>query len=181
MKVQIRDEDLERAFHYSNLICFKKGDYLLRAGEYCRFIGFLNSVLIVTTTISDGKEIACNFIHEGCFFTYTESLSQNTPSHKDFVALEDCKALMISKESLPDIFMLNPKFETLFSQLLAEELRNLLLAEFENKTLPLETRYLNFLNTVPNGFNRVPLKYIAGYLGIEPQSLSRLRKRLAGK
>jgi CRP/FNR family transcriptional regulator, anaerobic regulatory protein len=180
-KVQIPDEDLERSFDYSRLSNYKKGDQILKAGDYCRFIGFLNKGLIVTTIISDGKEIACNFIYEGCFFTYTEGISQNTPSHKNFAALEDCEILMISKEKLPQIFALNPKFETLFTQLLAEELRNLLLAEQQSRTQPLETRYLNFLETIPDAFNRIPLKHIAGYLGIEPQSLSRLRKRLASK
>jgi CRP-like cAMP-binding protein len=180
-KVQISDEDLEKSFEYSSLRYYKKGDLLLKAGEYCRFIAFLNSGLVTTTIIADGKEIACNFIYEGCFFTYTEGISLDIPSHKNFIALEDCEVMMISKEKLPGIFALNPKFETLFSQLLAEELRNVLLTEQESKTLPLETRYLNFLNTIPDAFNRIPLKYIAGYLGIEPQSLSRLRKRLAGK
>jgi len=180
-KVNIPNEDLEKSFEYSSIQHYKKGDRVLKAGEYCRFIGFLNSGLIVTTILSEGKEIACNFIYEGCFFTYTEGISLQTPSHKDFVALEDCEILMISKEKLPQIFALNPKFETLFTQLLAEELRNLLLAEQHNRTQPLETRYLNFLNTVPDAFNRIPLKHIAGYLGIEPQSLSRLRKRMAGK
>ena len=156
-KIQIPDDDLQKSFAFSSICYYKKGDYLLKAGEYCRFIGFLNAGLVVTTTISDGKEIACNFVYEGCFFTYTEGLSQNTASHKNFVTLEDCEVLMISKEKLPQIFSLNAKFETLFTQLLAEELRNLLLAELENKTLPLETRYLNFLNTIPDGFNRIPL------------------------
>jgi CRP/FNR family transcriptional regulator, anaerobic regulatory protein len=180
-KVQIPDEDLEKSFAFSTIQHYRKGDRILKAGEYCRFIGFLNNGLIVTTILSEGKEIACNFIHEGCFFTYTEGISQQAPSRKDFIALEDCDILMISKEKLPQIFALNPKFETLFTQLLAEELRNLLLAEQQNRTQPLETRYHNFLNTIPEAFNRIPLKYIAGYLGIEPQSLSRLRKRMAGK
>jgi CRP/FNR family transcriptional regulator, anaerobic regulatory protein len=180
-KVQIPDEDLERSFDYSSLCNYKKGDQILKAGDYCRFIGFLNKGLIVTTIISDGKEIACNFIYEGCFFTYTEGISQNTPSHKNFVALEDCEILMISKEKLPQIFALHPKFETLFTQLLAEELRNLLLTDQQTRTQPLKIRYVNFLETIPDAFNRIPLKHIAGYLGIEPQSLSRLRKRLASK
>jgi CRP/FNR family transcriptional regulator, anaerobic regulatory protein len=180
-KVKIAEADLEKAFDYSSLCNYKKGDQVLKAGDYCRFIGFLNEGLIVTTINADGKEIACNFIYEGCFFTYTEGIGLHTPSHKNFVALEDCEILMISKEDMPRIFALNPKFETLFTQLLAEELRNLLLTEHQSRTQPLETRYLNFLDIIPDAFNRIPLKHIAGYLGIEPQSLSRLRKRLANK
>ena len=180
-KVQIPDEDLEKSFQCSNVFHYKKGDSILKIGEYCRFIGFLNTGLIVTSILSEGKDIACNFIYEGCFFTYTEGISQHTPSHKNFVALEDCEILMISKEQLPKIFALNPKFETLFTQLLAEELRNLLLVELQNRTEPLETRYLKFLDTIPDAFNRISLKHIAGYLRIEPQSLSRLRNRMAGR
>jgi CRP/FNR family transcriptional regulator, anaerobic regulatory protein len=181
-RISIPEEDLEKSFHYTNVRCFKKGDYVIRAGEYCRFIGFINYGLIAGTIIDQtDKEIACNFTFENCFFTYTEGISSNIPSHKNFIAFEDCEMLILEKEKLPLIFSLNQKFETLFTQILAEELRNLLLADHNSRTLSLEDRYLQFINTFPDAFNRIPLKHIAGYLGIEPPSLSRLRKRLAGK
>ena len=180
-RIQIPDKDLEESFRYSSLRHFKKGDYVLRIGDHCRFIGFLNSGLIVNTIIDDGKEIACNFIFENCFFTYTEGIMNNAPSHKNSIALEDCEMLILEKEKLPLIFSINQKFETLFSQILAEEVRNLLQNEESSRTQSVEKRYLQFLDSFPEAFNRIPLKYIAGYLGIEPPSLSRLRKRLAGK
>jgi DNA-binding MarR family transcriptional regulator len=74
-----------------------------------------------------------------------------------------------------------PKFETLFTQILAEELRNVLLAQQYNRTQSAENRYLQFIETYPEAFSRIPLKYIAGYLGLEPQSLSRIRNRLSKK
>ncbi len=181
-RIIIPDDDLEKAFQYSSIRYYKKGDYLLRVGDYCRFIGFINSGLIVGTIIKDdGREVAGNFTPENCFFTYTEGISGNMPSHKNFIALEDCEMLILEKEKLPLIFSLNPKFETLFSQILAEELKNVLLTEQNNRALSAENRYLKFIETYPDAFNRIPLKFIAGYLGIEPPSLSRLRKRLAGK
>jgi|SRR6266496_4514337 CRP/FNR family transcriptional regulator, anaerobic regulatory protein len=180
-RISIPDSDLESSFQYSDVRYFKKGDYILKIGEYCRFIGFINSGLIVGLIIDDGKEIACNFTFENCFFTYAEGLSHNTPSHKNFIALEDCEMLVLNKEKLPLIFSLNPKFETLFTQILAEEIRNLLLTEENTRTQSVESRYLQFIDTYPDAFNRIPLKYIAGYLGIEPPSLSRLRKRLSEK
>jgi CRP-like cAMP-binding protein len=180
-RISIPYSDLEKTFEYTEVKYFKKGDFILRIGEYCRFIGFLNSGLIVGTIINEGKEIACNFTLENCFFTYAEGLGYNTPSHKNFIALEDCEMLVLNKEKLPLLFSLNSKFETLFTQILAEEIRNLLLAEQNSRTQSVETRYLQFIDTFPDAFNRIPLKYIAGYLGIEAPSLSRLRKRLAGK
>ena len=114
-RIQIPDEDLEASFNYATMRAYKKGDYILRIGDYCRFIGFLNSGLIVNTIVDDGKEIACNFIFENCFFTYTEGLINNAPSHKNSIALEDCQMLVLEKDKLPTIFSINQKFETLFS------------------------------------------------------------------
>jgi len=181
-RVLIADDDLEKSFQYSEVRYFKKGEYVLRIGDYCRFIGFLNSGLIVSTIISEeGKETACSFCFENCFFTYAEGISYNVSSHKNFIALENCEMLVMEKEKLPLIFSLNPKFETLFTQILAEDLRNVLITEQSIRTQSAESRYLQFIETYPDAFNRIPLKYIAGYLGIEPPSLSRLRKKIAGK
>lgn len=181
-RVEITQEEIEESLKHSDYKQYAKGDYILRAGEYCRFIGFLNKGFIVTTTVDEnGNEKASEFKHEGCFFTYTEGLAGNMPSHKNFIAIEDCEALVLDKELLPLIFKANPKFETLFSQILAEELRIVLLNEQNNKTLSIEERYLALENTFPGAFQRIPIKYIAGYLGIEAPSLSRLRRRLAGK
>ena len=181
-RVEISREEIEETLQYSDFMRFAKGDYILRTGEYCWFIGFLNKGFIVTTTEDDtGNEIASEFKHEGCFFTYTEGLAGNNLSHKNFIAIEDCEALMLKKEYLPVVFKANPKFETLFSQILAEELRIVLLNKQNNKTLSVEERYLALEDTFPGALQRIPVKYIAGYLGIEAPSLSRLRGRLAGK
>jgi len=181
-RIGIPGGDLDEAIQHSSIRHFNKGDYIIKAGDYCRFIGFINYGLIIGTIIDEsGKEIACSFTFENCFFTYTEGISANIPSHKNFMALEDCEMLILEKEKLPVIFAINQKFETLFTRILAEEVTRLLLADHNNRTLSAEERYLHFINNCPQAFNRIPLKHIAGYLGIEPPSLSRLRKKLAGK
>jgi CRP-like cAMP-binding protein len=181
-RIEISREEIEEGLKYSEFKKFEKGAYILRAGDYCRFIGFINKGLIVTTVTDDtGNEKAHEFKHEGCFFTYTEGLASNSRSHKNFIALEDCEALLLNKEYLAVIFEENPKFEKLFSQILAEELRIVLLNEQSSKSQSVEERYLDLENTIPNALQRIPVKYIAGYLGIEAPSLSRLRGRLAGK
>lgn len=181
-RVEISQEEIEESLKFCEFKQYSKGDYILRAGEHCNFIGFLNRGFIVTTFVDDtGNEKASEFKHEGCFFTYTEGLVGNNLSHKNFIAIEDCEALILEKELLQLIFKTNPKFETLFSQVLAEELRLVLLNEQNSKTQSVEERYLALENTIPAALQRIPVKYIAGYLGIEAPSLSRLRRRLAGK
>jgi CRP/FNR family transcriptional regulator, anaerobic regulatory protein len=181
-RIKISDEEISEGLTYSTFKKYLKGEYILRIGEYCRFIGFINKGIMVTTTIDDnGKESAFDFKHENCFFTYTEGLMNSTPSHKNFIALEDCETLILHKEHLATLLKQNPKFETLFTRILAEDLGNVLVNQQNLKSLSAEERYLSLEQTYPGALQRIPVKYIAGYLGIEPESLSRLRQRLARK
>jgi CRP-like cAMP-binding protein len=179
-RISISHEELDSNLSYFQLQTFAKGDYLLKTNQYCRFIGFLNEGLIVST-IADGAgvEKASDFIYPGCFFTYTEGLNTDIPSHKNIVALEDCEVLMMSKADLPVILNNHPKFEGLLNLMLAEEIKKLMLNEQSFKNVSLEQRYLNLEKQYPNAFQKIPLKYLADYLGIEAPSLSRLRKRIA--
>ena len=181
-RIEISDEELEEGLKYSVFKKYAKSEYILRIGEHCRFIGFINKGLMVTTTVDDtGKESAFDFKRENCFFTYTEGLMNNAPSHKNFIALEDCETLILHKEDLEKILKLNPKFETLFTKVLAEDLANVLVNQQNLKELSVAERYLSLEQMYPGALQRIPIKYIAGCLGIEPESLSRLRRRLAGK
>jgi hypothetical protein len=89
-RIEISQVEVEEALSYCTFRKYAKGDYLLRIGEYCRFIGFLNNGFIVTTFVDElGNEKASEFKYEGCFFTYTEVLAEDTQSHKNFIAIED--------------------------------------------------------------------------------------------
>jgi len=181
-RIVISDEEIETALSFSSHKKYVKGEHIVRIGEYCRFIGYINKGLMVTTTIDEaGKESAFDFKCENCFFTYTEGLINNRPSHKNFIALEDCDTLVMPKEHLKLVLKQNPKFESLFTKILAEDLATVLGIQQSMKEDSAEERYLNLEKRYPNALQRIPVKYIAGYLGIEPESLSRLRGRLTGK
>ena len=181
-RIEVTEAELQEGLKYSVPKKYGKGDYIIRMGEQCRFIGFINKGLMVTTTVDEtGKESAFDFKCENCFFTYTEGLMNSEPSTKNFIALEECETLILQKEHLEKILKLNPKFETLFSKILAEDLTSVLKNQQSIKAQSAEERYLSLEQKYPRGLQRIPVKYIAGYLGIEPESLSRLRRRLAGK
>lgn len=88
---------------------------------------------------------------------------------------------MMKKEILWQLFETNSKFEKIFSIVLMEDLKNIMLANEEKRNENPQTRYLNFQKQFPTAFNRISVKYLASYLGIEPQSLSRIRKRMTQK
>jgi CRP-like cAMP-binding protein len=181
-RIEVSDNELGMALQYATFKKYKKGEYIIRTGDYCRFVGFINKGLMVTTTVDDsGKEIAFDFKLENCFFTYTEGIVSNARSHKNFIALEDCETLILQKEDLEQILRQNQKFGTLFTKILAEDLSNVLTVQQNMKEQGIEERYLSLEKKYPGALQRIAVKYIAGYLGIEPPSLSRLRRRLAGK
>ena len=145
-KVLISDEELHQISSFVYLKSFKKNDFILRQGEYCPFIGFLNNGLIRSWYINGvGKEITTQFIFESCFFTYLEGLMEAIPSHKNLQALEDCTVLMMKKDQISVIFKANPKFETIFSLILLDDsLLNMQSNEGKQNDTPQE-RYLKFL------------------------------------
>ena len=107
-RIEISGDELEESLKLSTFKKYAKGEYVIRIGEYCRFIGFINKGLMVTTTVDDtGKESAFDFKCENCFFTYTEGLMNNVRSHKNFIALEECETLILPKEHLEKLLKLN--------------------------------------------------------------------------
>jgi CRP-like cAMP-binding protein len=182
-RVAVPDEALNEAFGYSKAVCFRKGDIIVRAGEYCRFIGWLNAGLIMVTLTDDtGKEdVVCNFFIEDDFFTHIESINANIPSNKNLIALEDCEVLMLNKSDLPLIFSIHPAFEALFNKIIMQGLHKVILLAQERQIQTVEERYLSMMVMHPSIMNRVPLKFIASYLGVAPPSLSRMRRRLQKK
>ena len=89
-RIEISREEIEETLKCSDFKKYKEGHYILGALEHCRFIGFLNKGLIVTTFVDETcNEKASEFKHEGCFFTCTEGLTNNNPSHKNVIAIED--------------------------------------------------------------------------------------------
>lgn len=181
-KINISDEEFEQITQLVYVKTFKKNDIILRHGELCHFIGFLNQGLIRSYYIDEkGKEITTKFFFENCIFTYVEGFIENSASNKTFVALENCVGLMMKKETLWQLFENNSKFEKIFSIVLMEDLKNIMLADEAKRNENPQTRYLNFQKQFPTAFNRISVKYLASYLGIEPQSLSRIRKRMTQK
>ncbi|MCU0350863.1 MAG: Crp/Fnr family transcriptional regulator [Flavobacterium sp.] len=181
-KVNISDTESEQITQSISVKSFKKNDIILNHGELCHFIGFLNHGLIRSYYIdNNGKEITTKFFFENCLFTYVEGFIENLASNKTFVALEDCEVLIMQKNSLWQLFESNSKFEKIFSIVLMEDLKNIMPADEEKRNENPQTRYLNFQKQFPTAFNRISVKFLASYLGIEPQSLSRIRKRMAQK
>lgn len=158
----------------------KKGTILLNEGQKSRDSYFVLSGCIRTYYIIDGEEKTTAFYTEMEALT-PPSVVNNTPSSYYISCVEDTLLTIGSADLEMEINSKFPKFEIMCRKF-SEELLAKERIDFDMfKTSSPEQRYLNLLQTQPSLLQRVPQHQLASYLGIKPQSLSRLRARIIEK
>lgn len=160
----------------------KKDQFLLRANEQCKHTFFVESGLLRQFSIDEkGKEHILLFAPENWFVSDRESTYFNQPSAYYIQALEESKVVMID-ESFTDIISEKfPAFTRFNNRLLHNHIRHLQKRINLLLSAAAEDRYLQFIKMYPDILLRVPQAMVASYLGITPESLSRVRKDLAQK
>ena len=158
----------------------KKGTILLKEGQFTKESFFVLKGCIRTYYIIDGEEKTT------AFYTEMEGLTPNcviskTPSEYYINCIEDTILTVSNAEMGEEVNRKFPKFE-IMCRLLSEELLAKQQIDFDEfKLSSPEQRYLNLLQKRPDLIQRVPQHQLASFLGIKPQSLSRLRARLLEK
>ncbi|SMC39084.1 Crp/Fnr family transcriptional regulator [Cellulophaga tyrosinoxydans] len=160
----------------------KKGEQLLKQGDICQHTFFVEKGLLRYFSIDKkGKENVLQFAPENWFITDRESVYFNQPSKYYIDALEDSEVLVLEKNFVEKISEQNNSFEEFNNKLLHNHIRSLQKRIELLLSATAEERYLDFIKVYPNLLLRVPQTLIASYLGITPESLSRVRKELATK
>lgn len=158
----------------------KKGTTLLEAGQHSQKGYFVLKGCIRVYYMIDGDEKTT------AFYTEMEGVTPHCvltkkPSEYSIAATEDSILSVSTPDMEAEIFEKFPRFETL-CRILSEELLVKQQLHFDDfKTSSPEQRYLNVLEKRPDLIQRVPQHQLASYLGIKPQSLSRLRARILEK
>lgn len=157
----------------------KKGEFILRGGEVCNHVTFINKGYTRVYNVIHEEELTINFAFEGNYVTDYSSFVSRQSSTDFIVAMEDVEILQMSYADMQAAFDKYPVWQK-FGRLIAEYI--LLFVVDRNKSLLFlspEERYLKLLKDRPKVIAQVPLKYIASYLGVTPEALSRIRKRLS--
>lgn len=158
----------------------KKGDHFLKEGEPNLLLGFIVNGLVRIYITKKGEEQSCiDFSKEGEFITVYESFLQKGISTQSIQAIEDTTLLVINNNDLQNLYQNIPNGDKLGRIVIEKrfiELAKQLLSIYLHNS---EQRYLHFVKTYPDLLQRVPQYYIASFVGVKPQSLSRIRKRLA--
>lgn len=158
----------------------QKGDFLFQEGEICNFVGLTLTGCLRRFFLQEGKELTLFFHPEHHTLGDYESFRLTTPAYFSCQAIEDSEVLILTTkvitvlETLPE----GQKLLRLVVEDLAFQLRDRLLSLYRDSP---EQRYLNFLEREPQLLKRIPQYYLASHLGIEPESLSRLKRRIQAK
>jgi len=156
----------------------KKNDIFINESDIANEIAFTNSGYLRVYYNHDGEEITRDITPLHSFVTALPSFISQKPSFEIIKAVTDCELITINKTDLETLYDTYPNWER-FGRLIIEEM----FVESQNRiyafiTEPAAERYKRLVKQHPDMIKAVPLKYLADFIGIKLQSLSRLRKRI---
>jgi CRP-like cAMP-binding protein len=181
-RIQLTAKEFETCRQYFSPKKLKKRQFLLQEGEVCRNIAFVNSGCLRAYTVDHkGEEHIIQFAIEDWWISDLNSYLTGAPATYTIDALDDSDVLLLERSDRDRLLESVPKMERFFR--LLQESNYVATHRRINQTLSAsaEERYLAFLKTYPALAEQVPQSQIASYLGITPQSLSRIRKELSQK
>ena len=181
-RVPLTDEEFNICIKFFNSKKLKKHQFLLNEGEICRYIGFVNSGCLRQYSIDNqGAEHIIQFAIEDWWVSDLHSFLSGLPATYNIDALQDTEVLLLDKSARDELLNACPKMERFFRLLIESNHVATNQRISDSLSASAEERYLKFIKTYPQLFEQVSQNQIASYLGITPQSLSRIRKELTQK
>ena len=179
--IRLSDAEFDQFYQRLRFRRLKRREILLSVGDVCRDAYFIQEGCFRYFNLVDGEEITGQFFFEHSWYSDYESFLMEQPSEQGIQAIEPTKIALLSKSALLQLYGELPQFER-FGRLMAENAFIGLRKRTETLThLTPEERYLRLLQHRPKVIERVPQHFIASYLGIKPQSLSRIRRRISSE
>jgi len=175
-KFNALSKDAEKAIaEISKMVAIKKNIDLQPIGHACKTIYFINKGIARIYYFKDGTDITESFAFENDIIARVESLFTGNPSQKAIQILEDSEVVAINSTQLFKLYDKYPEIERLFRLIFesayVDTVKRIEGIQFHSA----EERYNALITEAPDVLKRVPLKYVASYLGITQVSLSRIR------
>lgn len=173
----INNEIITYINQHSYALQVERGTYLLKAGEICRQLYFIRKGAIRGYIKEGTKEITTWITAENEIVSSIRGLRSQEPSLENIQAIEHCDLIAASYESLEYLYEHYTEMNIVGRKLLEQYYIDAEERAFISRIPNAGRRYRHFLDTKPNLANRIPLKYIASYLGMTIETLSRIRSR----
>lgn len=158
----------------------RRRQFILQEGDVCKYNSFvIEGCFRMYLVDENGKEHNLQFAVEDWWIGDIGSFHSEQPSQLNIEAIENSVILQIKKEDQLRLFVEHPKFNRIFRVFTENALVSLQRRVLQNISSTAEERYLDFMERHPFFFNRISNVQIASYLGVTPEFLSTIRKRLA--
>jgi CRP-like cAMP-binding protein len=160
---------------------FRKGKLLLKAGEICEHIYFIKKGA-VRGFIKEGKRDITTWITaENEVVSSISALDLRVPALENMQAIENCELLALTYDDFQNLYIKFPEFNIVARKILQKYYQDAEGRAFIARLTNAENKYRLFITRYGHLANRIPLKYIASFLGITLETLSRIRKKLSLK
>jgi CRP-like cAMP-binding protein len=157
----------------------KKDDYFSEAGKIARRVGFvLDGIVRVCYYNNKGEEITKYFIEENNLVVDLESFNNEIASTAYVQAVTDCRLIVFFKKDWQELLNTIVGWDAIVHKIISKALMQKVERRSPLVSEDATTRYLRFLEIYPTVVNRIPLSFIASYLGVTQSSLSRIRKNI---
>jgi CRP-like cAMP-binding protein len=177
---KLQEKELEIAKECFRLQPFPKNEYFVSQGKCCRKLAFIaKGVMRGCMFREDGEDVTCFFMCENDFVGDPESFFSQQPSDKNVQALTDCQLFTISYENMQKLLQQVPRGKEINAAIDHYVMMKLVYQRTFLLNLDATVRYKEFMREYAHILHRIPLSYVANFLGITQQSLSRLRKQIS--
>lgn len=176
--VELTEEEARVIVEEIAVETFPKGTVLLQAGEISQTCYFILKGCVRQFQLVEGEEKTTGFFTEKEAVVAFTSYSQQVPAVHCFVCAEETTAVVGSMDQEAEMYARFPKFEAISRLFMSHDFGKAQETMAAFITSSPEERYRHLLHTRPDLFQRVPQHQIASYLGITPESLSRIRRRI---
>lgn len=181
-RVSISEEEFDFAKTLFIPKKLRKRKYLLQEGDVCKYTAFVEKGLLRTFSVDEkGNEPILQFSPEGWWVADIYSFLTDEPSLFNIEALEDAELLLITKPSWDILLEKIPVFERYFRILIQNNLIATQRRLMSSLSETAEEKYTKFINSFSGCVQRIPQHMIASYLGVTPETLSRIRSQMAAR
>lgn len=179
-RVTLGEEDaaLVRSFLIPKKV--RKRQYILNSGDVCQHTVFVEKGLLRGFSVDEsGNEHVIQFALEGWWISDLASFFSGSKATYSIEALEDSELLLLTRPAHDELLDTVPKLERYFRMLMQNHIVALQHRIGAEQTFTAEEKYVKLMNLCPSVINRAPQQHVASYLGITPETLSRVRKQIS--
>lgn len=179
--VGLNDAEAAALREFAELRSYEKNELIFTEGNISNEIYFVTKGCVRLFYNVDGSDKTAFFYTQGKFICAGESYTFNLSAIENYQALEDTELIVLSKVAIEELLAISSRFEVIARIATENELITCqkMIASFITKSA--EERYVDLLNNQGELFQRVPQQYIASFLGVSPETLSRIKARVFKK